>query len=109
MPQPPHVSWQRLLPVFFLLTSLIGCAAVPPMAPPAVPTAALVALPTEPPTPTLVTLDETVRLQHSGVSLAYPSGWQTRELSNTLTLAPRLESLESSAPGDDLVILVDTV
>jgi sugar lactone lactonase YvrE len=67
------------------------------------------ATPSVEPSPTPVTLDETARLEHGGVSLRYPTGWHTSQQTRTLTLAPTRAALDASEPGESLVVLVASV
>ncbi|NJM09283.1 hypothetical protein HC891_28355, partial [Candidatus Gracilibacteria bacterium] len=60
------------------------------------------------PTPTPIVLSETVRVQEGGFSVSLPSGWQSRALSSTLTLAPDAAALASSTPGEALVVTIDS-
>lgn len=63
--------------------------------------------PTAPPEPTPVVLDGTIQVEEAGVSLRYPQGWETRQTSEHLMLAPSAAAIESPTLGEDMVLLVD--
>lgn len=94
--------------VLIIITSFLAACAAPDLpflaaAPTAAPTAAPAT-----PTPATVALDATLRVESGGFSLSYPQGWHTRELSHTLALAASQAALDAAAPGDDLVVLIDS-
>lgn len=91
----------------FLIGGLAACTApqLPFLAAPPTPLPTL-ALPTAAPTP--IALDATLRSDDGGYSLRYPQGWQMRQSPGVLALAPSNVALDATAPGADLVILIDS-
>lgn len=98
--------WAGLLGGLLLLSACvdIGNPFAGADAPPA---PAATTAPTPAPVPTDTRLDATATMEHGGFGLDYPADWQTRQLSRTLTIAPREEALDATSPGDDLVIVID--
>lgn len=47
-------------------------------------------------------------MEESGFSLNYPRAWQTRQQSNTLALSSDISAIDEPAPGEHLVILIDS-
>ncbi len=96
----------RRIATLLLAALLGGCSLIPPdltsQEAPTTPEATLV-----PPTPTPPPLTGTLRLDEAGLELAYPSGWTTRVISNSITIAPSEQALESTSPGDELVLAID--
>jgi sugar lactone lactonase YvrE len=100
---------RRLRLVLLVLCVLLAACTTPPLpsAGPATPTAEPAATtPSPEPSPTPATLDETLRLEHGGVSLRYPADWHTSQQTRTLTLAPTRAALDAAEPGDYLVVLL---
>jgi hypothetical protein len=64
--------------------------------------------PTAEPSPTPVDLSVAVRMDAAGFSINHPPGWQTRELSRTLTLAPSDAAIDAPNPTDELVVVVES-
>jgi sugar lactone lactonase YvrE len=106
-----HIRQLRWMLSLALCMLLAACTTPSlPSAEPAAPTdEPEAATPSVEPSPTPVTLDETARLEHGGVSLRYPSGWHTSQQTRTLTLAPTRAALDASEPGESLVVLVASV
>jgi hypothetical protein len=60
------------------------------------------------PSPTPPALDASLRLEEAGVSIEFPSSWQTRQVSQTLTLAPSEEAMDAPSPGNQLVVFLES-
>jgi streptogramin lyase len=101
------IVWHRSMLLIMFALALAGCSmpALPFLNPD--PTSAPLNT-TSVPAPTPVLLNATARIEEGGFSLRYPLGWQTREISGTLVLAPTVDALDADAPGDDLVILIES-
>lgn len=91
-----------------LVISLLASACANPFAAPPPPPEPTVT-PSPIPTPTPVALNATLRLEEGGFRFQYPNFWQTREVSRTVTMAATTEALDATSPGENLVVLIDSV
>jgi sugar lactone lactonase YvrE len=94
-----------LLVVFFVLAACANpfAAAPQPEQPTATPE------PTAQPTATPLALEERLRVEQGGYSLNYPTGWETRVISSTLAMARTGQAIDARTPGEELVVLVDSM
>jgi DNA-binding beta-propeller fold protein YncE len=96
----------RRIATLLLAAMLCGCALAPPgFSSQPTPTALPDILFS--PSPTPLPLTGTLRLDEAGLELSYPSGWATRVVSNSITLAPNQSALDSTSPGADMVLAID--
>jgi sugar lactone lactonase YvrE len=58
--------------------------------------------------PTPVVLSTTLNFTAAGLRLNYPAGWETRQNSTTLMIAPRAEAIDAPTLGEDPVIQIDS-
>ena len=99
---------RRWLPLVLLIT--LSACGMPFLAEPSAttdvpdPPATATALPTSTP----LALSETIEMEAGGFRLRVPSGWRSRVIAGTLTLAADADSLEMTTPGEHLVIQIDS-
>jgi hypothetical protein len=106
---------RRLCWLLLCVAALLNACSLPalpnsgPTAPPSASEAAPVnAGPTAAPTVAVPALGDELRFETEGYSLRLPTGWYTRQLSNTLTIAPSEADLARTSPGPALVVTIDT-
>lgn len=99
---------RRWLPLVLLITlsacSMPFLAEPPATAETTAPSATATVLPTSTP----IALTETIEVEAAGFRLRVPNGWRSRDVAGTLTLAPDVDSLEMTTPGENLVIQIDS-
>lgn len=104
-----HLCYRRC--ILLLVASLVlSACSIPAVSPPAAaPESAATPEAAAELSPTPVALDETIQVAEGGFSLDYPAEWETRVVSSTLEMAANSAALNALTPGEQIVILVDSI